>query len=179
MTTEPVPALAAVPFAGGSGVDAVMAAAVGAMRAAGLRVGGAVQEEERMPDGCCGPMHLAGLGDGSRVQISQNLGRQSRGCRLDPQALAEAAAGLAASVDAGGLDVLVLNRFGKAEAEGGGLRSVIERAIESGLPVLIAVREDFLPAWEAFHGGLAGALPADAARIAEWALAATGRQVAA
>jgi hypothetical protein len=170
MTATDLPALAAVPFQGGSGIDAVLAEAVRAMRAAGLRVGGAVQEEERMPDGCCGPMHLADLSGGARRQISQNLGRESRGCRLDPQALADAAAGLLAAVDAGGIDVLVLNRFGKAEADGGGLRSVIERAIEAGVPVLIAVREDFLPAWEAFHGDLAGTLPAEPSKIADWAV---------
>lgn len=170
MTATDLPLLAAVPFKGGSGIDAVLAEAVRAMRAAGLRVGGAVQEEERMPDGCCGPMHLADLSGGTRRQISQNLGRESRGCRLDPAALADAAVALLSDIETGGLDVLVLNRFGKAEVDGGGLRAVIERAIEAGLPVLIAVREDFLPAWTDFHGNLAVTLPGEPVRIAEWAL---------
>ena len=58
----------------------------------------------------------------------------------------------------------MLNRFGKAEAEGGGLRSGFARAIDAGIPVLTAVRPPYREAWAQFHGGLAVDLPADIER---------------
>lgn len=166
MTVETLP-LAAVLFERGEPVDAVLAAAVVRLRADGLTVAGAVQEEIADGPDCCGPTVLRSLTDGSARVISQDLGRLASGCRLDPAALADAAAALAAVVD-DAPDLLVLNRFGKAEAEGGGLRAVIERAMEHGLPVVVAVRTDHAAAWDAFHGGLAAALPADAGAIAAW-----------
>ena len=56
---------------------------------------------------------------------------------------------------------MMLNRFGKAEAEGGGLRSAFVRAMEAGIPVLTAVRPPYIEAWSKFHGRLAVDLPAD------------------
>ena len=41
------------------------------------------------------------------------------------------------------------------EAEGGGLRSAFERAIEFGIPVVTAVRPPYTEAWSHFHGRLA------------------------
>ncbi len=165
--TLDLPLIAAVVYAPGEPVDALLGAAVARLRAEGLRVAGALQAEVRDADGCCGPMRLTSLADGRETVISQNLGRLAKGCRLDPQALAGAAVDLAATLDEGA-DLLVLNRFGKAEAEGGGLRSVMERAVEAGFPLILAVRRDYVPAWAAFHGGLADELPLDLDAILRW-----------
>ncbi len=88
------------------------------------------------------------------IQISQFLGNGAEGCKLDPQALAEYAGILLTQLQEGA-DLLMINRFGKAEAEGGGLRAVISSAIERGIPALIPVREKYRDALLAFADGLA------------------------
>jgi hypothetical protein len=95
------------------------------------------------------------------------LGREAHGCRLDPGALAEAAPLLEGMIETGA-DLLIINRFGKAEAEGAGLRSVIERAILVGVPVLTAVRAEYVDAWASFHAGLSMWLPPDSNAILSW-----------
>ena len=64
----------------------------------------------------------------------------------------------------------MLNRFGKIEAEGGGMRAVLERALESGIPILLAVNRKHLPVWRAYCGDLAEELPCDAETIRAFAL---------
>lgn len=99
--------------------------------------------------------------------ITQSLGPGSRGCRLDPQVLAESCSSLLAELDRG-VDILVLNRFGKAEFEGQGFRTVIEKAFEMGIPVLVAVRDSYADAWKAFGSMFADDLPADAQKVTAW-----------
>jgi hypothetical protein len=148
--------LAAIVYEAGFPVDAFMAAVAGTLRAEGMRVGGAVQRNTGST--ACSVMSLEDLSTGERFGISQQLGAYARGCRLDPRGLASATARLeAAAMDS--LDLLVLNKFGKAEADGGGLRGVLARALERGVPALTAVRPPYAEAWLAFHGGLAADLP--------------------
>ena len=65
-------------------------------------------------------------------------------------------------------DLLVINRFGKTEAEGGGVRPLIADAVDRGIPVLIAVPWRNIASWRVFAGELAvefgfGDLPVDPA----------------
>ncbi|MDQ2634870.1 MAG: DUF2478 domain-containing protein [Pseudomonadota bacterium] len=116
---------------------------------------------------------LRDISDGTLVRILQELGRDTRGCRLDPGALAEAARRVESAIGAGA-DLLLLNRFGKAEASGAGLRSVVERAILVGVPVLTAVHSGYVDAWNDFHGRMATWLPADPRPVLAWCRAALG-----
>ena len=95
------------------------------------------------------------------------MDRQAEGCRLDARGLSEIGALLDRTLDQH-IELLLLNRFGTAEAEGGGLRSVFVRAIEAGIPILTAVRPPYLEAWAEFHGGLAVDLPPDLDRVLAW-----------
>jgi hypothetical protein len=52
-------------------------------------------------------------------------------------------------------DLLVLNKFGKTEVEGGGFRTLIAAAIEQAVPVLIGVPYRNIDPWRAFAGELA------------------------
>lgn len=52
-------------------------------------------------------------------------------------------------------DLLVLNRFGRSEARGEGLFSLLRRAVERELPTVIAVPEGLFSTWLACAGGLA------------------------
>lgn len=50
------------------------------------------------------------------------------------------------------MEFVIINKFGKAEAGGGGLRGEIAEAICKGLPLLTAVSTSNLDAWNAFMG---------------------------
>lgn len=139
----------------------------------GLVCCGTVQvNSERPDDGPC-DMDVRVLPDGPTLRISQHLGRSARGCRLDPTAL-ETAVGLVSARLAAGADVLVVNKFGKHEAEGRGFRALIADALALGVPVIVGVNALNLPAFEAFAGGLADRLPPDAAALAGWLARAVG-----
>ncbi|MEQ8252267.1 MAG: DUF2478 domain-containing protein [Oceanibaculum nanhaiense] len=167
--TEISSAIADIPFKGRAPIDALLATVVGRLRQGGVRVAGFLQEDDSGIDGtdACGSMRLRDLDNGAVHGISQDLGRFSTGCRLDSAALTEAAGLLEAAIDAGA-ELVVVNRFGKAEADGSGLRLVIARAMAAGIPVLVPVREDYAPAWADFHGGMADSLPAEAEAVLDW-----------
>lgn len=155
-------------------VDALLEAAARDLQARGARVAGYVQRETDAGENCCATMHLENLTSGELHVISQPLGAGAKGCRLDPQALAGLCGLLEADL-ARGADILVLNRFGKGEAEGHGFRVAIERAMGEGVPVLVAVQDAYLPDWEAFAGDYAAKLSSDPAEIEAWARSAVAR----
>ncbi|WP_244491202.1 DUF2478 domain-containing protein [Paramesorhizobium deserti] len=168
-----MPVIAAIRAEGGEPLDTVLAEVAAALRSSDLSIGGILQEEHYGFDGAHPITRLRDLSDGTLIQISQDRGRHARGCRLDPGALAEASRRLEDTIERG-VDLLILNRFGKSEAEGTGLRSIIERAILAGTPVLIAVRGEYIPAWEDFHGGMATWLPPEMGAVLGWCRAVTG-----
>lgn len=148
----------------------LLAEVVDRLRAAGWPLAGALQPEAE----ACLSMQLRLLSPDRVMQISQSLGPMASGCRLDTGALA-AAAGLVEASLVTGARLLILNKFGKAEAEGGGFRPLIGQALARGIPVLTSVAPDQLAAFEAFADGLAEALPADADAILRWCAAADAR----
>lgn len=172
--TVPFPLLAAVRYRRDDGVDRLLEAVVRDLQARGARVAGYVQHETEADGECCAVTLVEDVATGERHVISQQLGSGARGCRLDPQALAGLCGPLEATL-ARGADILVLNRFGKAEAEGRGLRDAIGQAMTGGVPVLTAVQGAWLPAWEAFAGEFGTTLPPAREEIGAWAGAALAK----
>lgn len=138
-----------------------------ALSSRGLRCCGVVQINSERPDAGPCDMDVQVLPDGPVLRISQDLGRSARGCRLDTTAL-ETAVGLVSASLSKGADVLVVNKFGKHEAEGRGFRAVIAEALSRGLPVLVGVNALNLPAFETFADGLACRLLPESDVLADW-----------
>jgi len=67
-----------------------------------------------------------------------------------------------------GCDLVMLSKFGKLEADGGGLRNAFGAAIEAGVPVLTSVSSAYTAKWEAFATPLFTVLPPDAAQVDSW-----------
>jgi hypothetical protein len=166
--------VAAVRFADGEPIDDCLDTVVRALQRRGLQVEGFLQRETPGGPGCCSIMNLENISDSTRIRISQALGPGSRGCRLDPQALAEVAGQLGSSIGTR-TDRIVLNRFGKGEADGHGFRAVYEHAGELDIPVLTAVRAAYEPAWTGFAGDLGCILEAKPDHVVDWALASIER----
>ena len=172
MVTPAVPALAAIRFGDDDAIDTLLTRVASTVERSGRRVAGYVQIDGHRGDACCPPIMLRSLATGEDLLLSQNLGTGSRGCRLDYGALQAAAARL--QVDIGPETALLLtNRFGKGETDGKGFRDAIGKAVDLSIPVLTAVRDNYLDGWRAFSGDLGIELPFDEDAVFAW-LAAQG-----
>lgn len=161
--------LAAIPYSSGFQIDGFMAGLAQRLKARGLRLGGVVQHNDGACEQGCRSMALEDLARGVRFPISENRGAASTGCRLDASGLAAAGGALTAAL-AGENDLVIVNKFGRQEMLGQGLRQEIAAALLADVPLLIAVREDFLPAWREFAGDDWMPLPAEADVVEAWAL---------
>lgn len=172
-----MPKLAAVLFEKGQGVDPLLETVARDLQAVGHGVEGYLQRQAANgPRGRRAGVQLESIANGGRCAIFQPLGNGARGCRLDPQALPGLCSALLERLSEA-TALLVLNRFGKSEAEGGGFRAAIERAFLCGIPVLTAVRPEYLPQWRGFTGGWHAELAPAADVLGDWAAGVIRRPV--
>jgi len=136
-------------------------------QARGLRLCGTVQINSNCDADRPCDMDVQVLPDGPVIRISQTLGPGARGCRLDPAALEQAVAESEARLTAG-CDLVIVNKFGKHEAEGRGFRGLIAEAMAAQVPVLVGVNRTNLAAFTAFTGGIATALTPALADLVDW-----------
>jgi hypothetical protein len=108
------------------------------------------------------------------VRMAHDPGCDSLGCRLDSQRLAQVAADIETAV-AKRADLLLINRFGKLEADGFGLINLVRKAARAGIPVLIAVPEHRFAAWLRHSGGMNVRLPCRQAALDRWWLSVRPR----
>jgi hypothetical protein len=87
---------------------------------------------------------------------------------MDAGAFEQAVGLVMARLEAGGADLVVLNKFGLAEAEGRGFRALIAEALGRGVPVLTGVSATHRAAFEAFAEGMATHLPPEEDAILDW-----------
>ncbi|SDY06064.1 DUF2478 domain-containing protein [Citreimonas salinaria] len=150
-------------------MDLVLERLAGRLASRGMKCCGTVQiNTERADAGPC-DMDVRVLPDGPVLRISQNLGPSARGCRLDPDAL-ETAVGLVADSLASGVDILIVNKFGKHEADGRGFRDVIAEALAMGVPVLVGANALNREAFQTFSGDTATELAPDLVALDRWVL---------
>jgi hypothetical protein len=147
--------------------DPAIAQAVARLEAGGLKPRGLLQHGVPGCGKACATLYLDDIGMQRQVCIFEDRGPQARGCRLDTAGLTVAAGWLREAVEARP-DVLFVNRFGKHEGEGRGLREEIGMAVAAGIPTVIAVNRQYLPQWRAFAGETFATLPLDAGEIADW-----------
>lgn len=140
----------------------------------GVRTAGTIQMNTERDDGHPCDMDVQVLPDGPVFRISQDLGRASRGCRLDPTSLERAVASSAAEL-AKDAQVLIVNKFGKHEAEGRGFRNLVADALERDIPVIVGLNALNETAFEAFAEGFACRLSPDLEDLKSWVAAALSR----
>ncbi|KUJ79400.1 DUF2478 domain-containing protein [Ruegeria profundi] len=135
--------------------------------AAGAHLAGVVQTNTECTDSSKCDMDVRVLPDGEMIRISQSLGEHSRGCRLDPAALEQAVGLVANSLD-DAPQLLIINKFGKHEADGRGFRPVIAEALAKDIPVLVGVNGLNSDKFQDFAGGAAEKVAADLESIVAW-----------
>ena len=164
--------LGAVRFDREERIDVVLEAVIRQLKAEGLRIAGFIQRATDGDETSRSSVQLESIRDGRRFPVMQPLGAKSTGCRLDPRAMADLC-GLASLELQDGVDLLILNRFGRGEADGEGLRSVIEEAFQREIPLLAPVRDVYWKDWLTFSGGWGDHLPVDEQAIVDWCRRAT------
>lgn len=165
-TEAPLP-IAAIVYTPSDHIEPLLTEAARALAGRGVRVGGILQHDiPTTVEDPCG-MELEDLAGGERFPLSQDLGSGSEACRLDPDALAHAAVAVRRALE-DGAELVFINKFGAQEVSGSGLRDEMALAVASGVPVVTAVGERFLPEWQRFTGGGSTLLPAEVAAILAW-----------
>lgn len=158
--------LAYVTLQGRGRTDALIAAVADRLQSDGVRLAGTVQSNIERSDRRKCDMDLMILPQGPVIRISEDRGDLARGCTLDSGALEQSVAEVQRRLS--GASMLIVNKFGKREAEGKGLVPVIGDAVDLGIPVLVGVNGLNLAAFLAFAGEQAIALPADVASVVRW-----------
>jgi nucleoside-triphosphatase THEP1 len=143
--------LTALVYDEGFAIGDVFRALASRARDAGLRLGGVIEQEAppAVPGKRC-DMVLEELASGEIIRISEDRGALARGCRLDHDGLARACALVLSSLKQ--CDLILLNKFGKTEAEGGGFRCIVSDALALEVPVVIGVPRRNFVAWRDYAG---------------------------
>lgn len=148
---SPASPIAAIVYSDPGDIYSVMQAIADRLTDRGFVLAGFVQRNMPCPGRARCDMILEELSSGERFGISEDRGPNARGCMLDGDELMKAVASAARALDAGP-DLLVVNKFGKTEGEGGGFRELIAGALSRDIPVLIAVPFRNLESWRLFAG---------------------------
>jgi nucleoside-triphosphatase THEP1 len=159
--------LAAIVFDRDENPDAPLAAFIEAAARRGIRVAGLAQVRA---DGDRRGSHDVAVRDlvtGEILPIMQDLGAEATGCSVDPAAIAEAARLLSRAI-ATRPDLLIVNRFGRLECEGGGMLVEIGQALADGIALIACVPKRYRDAWNAFAAGLDAQLPPSREAIEDW-----------
>jgi nucleoside-triphosphatase THEP1 len=154
--------LAALVYEADQDPDTILRDFAADLNARGLRAVGMVQAGQ-----CADSSLSAVLLDSGETLLLADASDPAASCRLDVIRLQNAGDRVAAALDAGA-DLLVINRFGKRERNGHGLVYLIERALEAGTPVVIAVSSDRLPDWIKFAGDMTVKLACDRQALDGW-----------
>lgn len=152
-------------------MDRLLAGVAEDLALRGLRCCGIVQINSPDCDNRTCDMDVQVLPDGPRIRISQSLGPEARGCRLDVGALETAVGECERRLEAEA-DILIVNKFGKREAEGGGFRDLIAEALALELPVVVGVNSLNEAAFLEFTAGAAVELPPRKEAVLDWVLTA-------
>lgn len=169
MPVDSIPLLAAVRYDAGCDINRLLVDVAADLQSWGLDIGGVLQEAEADSDPNCLRLNVVDIRTGKSARITQDRGRDAQGCKLDPRGLADISHCVTDAIKAG-VDLIIINKFGRAESEGSGLLSCFAEAVTAEIPVLTTVREPYLDAWGEFHGGLATDLSATKQAIVEWCL---------
>lgn len=128
---------------------------------------GVVQAPEEVSFAYRSKMGIINLNNGEFTSIAQDLGEHNTSCCLDSEAVSNASHILKHAREQKP-DLIVVNRFGKLEAEGEGFADEMLEIMSLGLPMLTVVATRFLEPWREFTGGLATEIPPNLANIKTW-----------
>ncbi|WP_043743045.1 DUF2478 domain-containing protein [Paramagnetospirillum magneticum] len=161
------PAIGAVIYPPGKPPEALLAEFAAQLAARGFRLGGLLQDTLRDETGRKTDMTVTEIDTGRKLSIGQSLGKASKACILDSQALAEASGSVRRAIESHA-DLLFINKFSKSEMEGEGLAGDMLAAVAEGVPVLTAVPGVLIEEWTEFTGGQTELIAPSLAALWRW-----------
>ncbi|EME69102.1 hypothetical protein H261_14895 [Paramagnetospirillum caucaseum] len=161
------PAIGAVIYPPGKPPEKLLAEFAAQLAARGFRLGGLLQDTLRDATGRKTDMTVTEIDTGRKLSIGQSLGKESKACILDSQALAEASGAVRRAIETRA-DLLFINKFSKSEMEGEGLAGDMLAAVAEGVPVLTAVPGVLIEEWTAFTGGQTELIAPSLAALWRW-----------
>jgi len=147
--------------------DALITRCATDLAASVYRLGGIVQSNAHRPGRRRCDMYVKDLLGGDEIKISFDRGNEARGCRLDPDAFARIDGWIERAV-LEHVELLVINKFGREEANGRGLRTVLAEALIAEIPLLIGISPQNLSDFLTFVGDSATRLGPDIDAITAW-----------
>lgn len=163
----PASPIAAVVGISSNLVQPLFVDAIQTWSASGVRVAGLIEEINRLADRTCSAGMLRVIGSDDRHSIFLDVPPAGTSCHIDASGAGAASSDILKRLDA--CDLLVLSKFGKLEAAGGGLRPAFDAAIRSGIPVLTAVSEKHVEAWRSYAPSAKDLAPTAGALVHWWA----------
>lgn len=165
--------IAAIVGGSSRSVQSLFAAFAGDLRAAGVRASGVVSETHGLPDRTCSAGFLRDIASAAQFPIYLQDPPLDRSCHLDESGLDAASRRLLPQIP--DCDLLIISKFGKSEAGGGGLTPAFEAAMKAHKPILTSVSDLHLAAWRNFAPD-AARLPCDESAVRRWweAVSSTG-----
>lgn len=167
--------LAAIVLRKGISAEPLFDTLIKTLRADGVHAAGYLQREYPAPAGHDAEVVAEDIETGETFAIMQPRGGPGSGCRLDAGVLADLAGRALVRLERGA-DLLILNRFGRTETEGNGLRAVYEKAIELGLPVLTSVKPEHVEGWQVYTGDMSVLLPFEETAVRDWCRSVIARE---
>jgi len=165
-TSVCLPCAAAILDDGSSDIDARLAAFAQQQCKSSVRVRGLYMQRRPAASGCKADRVLVDIATGDTYLVSQPLGPGSVACNSDPQGFARASQVLRDALRQTP-DLVICNRFGGLESEGGGFAAELLGIMASGIPLLTVVSPARVCAWQRFSGQ-ASLLVADGAAWQCW-----------
>jgi hypothetical protein len=132
------------------------------------RLAGVVERRTEAAEAARKTTRLQSVSDGETFPLFQDLGAGATGCCLDSVGPVQAGEAVSRHI-ADGCDLVVLNKFGKLEAEShAGLLAAFVSAVEHNVPVLTAVSPKYEAAWSSFASPFFTFLPPEDTAIDQW-----------
>jgi len=135
------------------------------LRRSGYRVAGAIQHGAHASGGS--PLGAVILPREEVVDLGHHRNDDAPGCGIDTERLAGIARVITTAIEEG-VDLVIVNRFGKLEAQGRGLIQLIKRAVDADIPVVTAVPQRRFAAWVKYSNGMSVRLPCRRTALDAW-----------
>lgn len=169
MSDEILPRAAALLYTPSTPVTSLLGPFSERLKADGVRVGGIVQEMLVDEGGHKVGLDAIEVDTGSRTAInrSSRSNMDNHNCTLDTAALTETTGAIRRAI-AENMDLIVIEKFGDREKEGGGLADEIIAAMAEGIPTIVLVPALSLEEWTRFTGGMADLLVCTTDALDDW-----------
>lgn len=168
--------IAAIVGAQTSVIQRLLMQAADRWRGEGLRVCGVVEVVVSDEVRACGSSVLRNIETGETFEMYLKEAPAHTSCVLDEVGLIEACASIVGSIQAS--DVVILSKFGKAEAVGSGLFDAFELASSLGKPTITSVAPKFHYFWNRFAADATFLRPEEI-QLEDWKNALLGQRATA